>query len=81
MKTADICCSGDCREGRDCPLSAEATRRALRLTHIRDGGHVVEDGNATACEAPPRIGWWIAGAAFSLAIWTLVWALVRAFAR
>ena len=86
MKTCD---HSNCRQGRDCEASLMATRRVLGL-HQCDGGHRISGDDSPRLDAPPitasgaadaamRAVWWIAGAAATLAIWSLVWALVRAF--
>lgn len=45
MKTADFCCHGNCREGRDCPLAPMPTRRAIWLEQ-KDGGQTVDTDDA-----------------------------------
>jgi hypothetical protein len=44
IRGADICCHGDCNEGRDCPLSTEVTSALLARLALRqqDGGRQVD---------------------------------------
>ena len=79
MKTAQTCCTGDCLQGRACPLGTMPTRRVLGL-HQQDGGETVDYPPVTAAGVT-QAAWWVGGAIFAVAFWTFVWMLLRAFSR
>lgn len=52
--TARYCCDGDCRQGQDCPLRNDTTRRYPRTL-----AEAFPAERAHAVTRTPRAPWWV----------------------